>query len=204
MKTGKILQNFWEEEAKKGIHGVVTGANLEASTIASMNLLLKHFNFDNKKILDAGCGIGRLTPTFSLYTNPAEVTGIDWADGMLNEAIKNVPTATFKKAPLWDIPFEDEYFDLTMAFTSLCHVMEDKFQDSLNELARVTKGEIVIVDSTRCSESLFIPHHYSWCRNTTDYTIPDFNLAFKNEYTLGEVTCPDSLRTLLYFKRKED
>ena len=118
MKTGKIIEKFWEEEGKKGIHGVIAGSNIEVSTIASINLLLRHFNFDDKKILDAGCGVGRLIPTFSMYHNPKEVVGIDWSSSMIEEAEKNNSTATFQKAPLWDIPIEDEYFDFTVAFTA--------------------------------------------------------------------------------------
>ena len=138
MKTGKMLENFWKEEGKKGIEGVVAGSNIEASTIASVNLLLRHFNFDEKNILDAGCGVGRLIPTFSLFHKPKEVVGIDWSETMIETAIKNNSTASFQKTPLWDIPFEDEHFDLTIAFTSLCHTMDDRFEDSLKESVILT------------------------------------------------------------------
>ena len=202
MKTGKIIENFWEEEGKKGIQGVIAGSNIEVSTIASINLLLRHFNFDDKKILDAGCGIGRLIPTFSMYHNPKEVVGIDWSSSMIEEAEKNNSTATFQKAPLWDIPIEDEYFDFTMAFTSLCHVLDDKFLDTLKELSRVTKKELIIVDPTTCTDSQFIPSFFMNVRNINDYQIPDFQLKFSHDYVLGPIDCPDSLRTLMYFKRK--
>lgn len=203
MKTGKILENFWFEEGKKGIHGVVNGGNIELSTIASINLLLRHFNFDDKNILDAGCGVGRLTPAFSMFHNPKEVIGIDWSETMIEEATKNITTASFQQAPLWDIPFDDKHFDITIAFTSLCHVLDDKFQDALNELSRVTKNELIIVDPTTCSDSYFVPTFFMNTRNRSDYQIPDFDLVFDHDYCLGPLDCPDSLRTLMYFKRRE-
>ena len=203
MKTGKMLENFWEEEGKKGIHGVVAGSNIELSTVTSMNLLLRNFNFDDKKVLDAGCGVGRLTSTFSLFHKPEEVVGVDWSLNMLGIAEENISTAIFQQAPLWNIPFDDGYFDLTVAFTSLCHVLDDKFQDSLNELARVTKKELIIVDPTTCADSHFIPSFFMNIRNISDYKIPDFNLEFSHDYVLGPLDCPDSLRTLMYWKKGE-
>lgn len=203
MKTGKMLENFWEDESKKGIQGVVAGTDIELSTISSINLLLRHFNFDDKKILDAGCGVGRLTPTFSMFHKPEEVVGIDWSVNMLDQAEKNNSTANFQKAPLWDIPFDDGYFDMTIAFTSLCHTLDDKFQDSLNELARVTKNELIIVDPTTCADSYFVSTFFMNIRNRKDYQIPDFDLSFDHDYCLGSINCPDSMRTMMYFKRSE-
>jgi len=202
----ELLKQYWESQAKLGLDGVVSG-NSDFQWQVTVNYLLRHLDFDDKKILDAGCGVGRLIPTFILFSEPTEVVGLDWSEGMLEAAkltFKDKENISFIQAPMYSIPKEDKYFDMTVAFTSLCHIMDDKFQDTLNELSRVTKKEIVIVDPTRCTEKLFIQKSYMSIRNYLyDYKIPNFVMRYFNEYVFGEANNPDSLRTFMYFTRLE-
>jgi len=81
------------------------------------------------KILDVGCGTGLVS---QLYPN-FDITGIDISDGMLaHNPYKWV------KAPVENIPFEDNNFDFVIC-RSLLHHLEDP-KVGLKEMFRVLKS----------------------------------------------------------------
>jgi ubiquinone/menaquinone biosynthesis C-methylase UbiE len=80
------------------------------------------------KILDVGCGTGFIS---QLYPN-FDITGIDISDGMLE---KN--PFIWKKAPVEEIPFPDETFDVVVCRSLLHHL--DNPDIGLKEMVRVLK-----------------------------------------------------------------
>jgi ubiquinone/menaquinone biosynthesis C-methylase UbiE len=64
------------------------------------------------RALDVGTGTGRGARVIAARFPDVEVTGIDVAPGMIEEARKLVPGASFHVADAADLPFEDESFDL--------------------------------------------------------------------------------------------
>jgi ubiquinone/menaquinone biosynthesis C-methylase UbiE len=79
----------------------------------------------NAKILDLGCGTG--VPTAKLLAGAGcKVIGVDHADGMLELARAQVPGASFIKADLRAVSFDNDEFDAIVALFSL--LMLPKFE----------------------------------------------------------------------------
>lgn len=88
------------------------------------------------KVLDAGCGPGGACSV--LAKGGCIVTGIDLASGMLAEAARNCPEASFIQMDLRNLEFPEKAFDAVCCFYTL-YVLpsEDDVLDALDELTRV-------------------------------------------------------------------
>lgn len=89
------------------------------------------------KVLDVGCGAGFATNL--LATKGHHVTGIDLAEGALEEAKKRDTTKSVEyiKADALKLPFEDQTFDAVLCLDFLEHVEEPK--KVIQEISRVLK-----------------------------------------------------------------
>lgn len=91
--------------------------------------------FHEKTILDAGCGIGRITQSVAKYAN--EVVGVDFSLGvdeayLLNE---NNPNVHIMQADIMNLPFKESSFDYVYS-KGVLHYVSD-VQKCLAELASV-------------------------------------------------------------------
>jgi len=97
-----------------------------------------------ERILDAGCGTGRLAQ--ELAARGAEVTGVDVSPAMLEIARKKMQgkKAVFLRADVTVLPFAPASFDAAVCFTVLEFIPEP--EEALRELWRVIRpgGRMVI------------------------------------------------------------
>ncbi len=109
-----------------------------AETHASFFLPLLKPGF---RVLDAGCGPGTITLGLARRVAPGQVMGIDIEDsqfqGAREEAIRESLNATFQKASIYQLPFEDGTFDAVFSHAVLQH-LSDPLR-ALTELRRVLK-----------------------------------------------------------------
>ncbi|MFI5412909.1 MAG: class I SAM-dependent methyltransferase [Candidatus Micrarchaeales archaeon] len=95
-------------------------------------------------ILDAGCGPGRDVRYF--LDHGYNIIGIDFSDGMLEEARKNVPEGDFQKMSISELEFRDDYFEAVWNCASLQHLKLEDGIKSIKEFNRVLKpGGFVFV-----------------------------------------------------------
>ena len=99
------------------------------------------------KILDAGCGSGRDSNYFKEYG--FDVTAVDAAEKMLQEAKKNVKGVKFKNIDIMKTDFKKDSFDGIWAAASLLHSEKKNVSKILGELKRVLKGEGVLYISVK-------------------------------------------------------
>ena len=98
------------------------------------------------RVLDVGCGTGRLAMTFAQRVAPTgSVAGIDAAPEMIKRATsrarkQEVPVA-FQVAFAQRLPFPDATFDAVACTLALHHVAEDDQQSAVQEMHRVLKPE---------------------------------------------------------------
>jgi 2-polyprenyl-6-hydroxyphenyl methylase/3-demethylubiquinone-9 3-methyltransferase len=99
--------------------------------------LIKHGLKEGAKVLDVGCGAGLATNR--LAKKSYKVTGVDLAEGALEEAKKRDQTNSVQyiKADAYKLPFEDESFDAVISLDFLEHVYEP--QRVIDEISRVLK-----------------------------------------------------------------
>lgn len=95
-----------------------------------------------RKILDAGCGTGRLID--KLLASGANVAAIDISPEMLRIAKKKFQNVKFVEGDVENLPFEDECFDIVIASFLIVHLKNP--QKFFDEAYRVLKpGGIFIV-----------------------------------------------------------
>jgi ubiquinone/menaquinone biosynthesis C-methylase UbiE len=97
-------------------------------------------------ILDIGCGTGRLLRKAARKWPQAGLTGVDPAKGMIEQAEKLTPGATFHLGQAESLPLEEAAFDLVLSTMSFHH-WQDQAQ-GFRQVARVLRpgGYFVLVD----------------------------------------------------------
>ena len=99
------------------------------------------------KILDAGCGRGDFSLVLAHRFPNSKVIGVDFSDKMLklaNELSKGIDNLSFNQSDLLALPFREDEFDITICLNTTHHIHQDDFTKVISELARVTKGTLVI------------------------------------------------------------
>lgn len=108
---------------------------------------------EGKRVLDVGCGDGILS--VAMAKAGAHVTGLDSDPRMLSAARERTSTAhaavTFIEGDARQVPFADETFDVVVAITVLCFVIDA--DRAVREMARVLRpgGRLVIGELGRHS-----------------------------------------------------
>ena len=130
-------QNLWYGFWENSKQYLASGRN---HFKAMMNILdASGFLFREKnKILDFGCGAGRIIRCFKDLKYWSEIWGVDidverilWCQQYLSPPLKFVTTTTFPH-----LPFEDSYFDIIYAGSVFTHV-SDLVEAWLLELKRI-------------------------------------------------------------------
>jgi ubiquinone/menaquinone biosynthesis C-methylase UbiE len=98
------------------------------------------------RVLDAGCGPGTITLGLARAVRPGHVTGIDLEDtqsvGAREEAEREGLNVDFRKASIYELPFENESFDAVFSHAVFTHLSDPVA--TLIELRRVLKPGGVI------------------------------------------------------------
>ena len=150
------LKTYWNKRVEKygpyrsiGSMGYSDFINKQRKKIKfkTLNKIFASLNVDltNKNILDAGCGTG----IYSKYclSKGAKVFAVDFSDRAIDYVLKNKLATEAKVVDLTALPFVDNFFDITLCFSVLYHIINnDGWKRGIKELARVTKrGGLVIL-----------------------------------------------------------
>jgi len=101
---------------------------------------------EGKKVLDIGCGGAR--SSYFFVKRGGSVTGIDYADNVIERNRKIFPEINFEKMDACNLGFPDRSFDLVSAFITLQHIPFNKKALALKEMDRVLKsaGYMIILE----------------------------------------------------------
>ena len=95
--------------------------------------------FPTGKVLEIGSGGGR--DAKELIAKGYEYTGTDVSQGLLEEAKKANPNATFLQQSVYDLDFPDDTFDGFWASAVLLHIPKDRIDEALGRLHSVVRSD---------------------------------------------------------------
>lgn len=135
----------------------------------------------NTKLLDVGCGNGRLADVIQV----ADYTGLDLSSQLLQIAQQRFPDYTFVHGSVLQLPFPDKQFDIVTCVATLQHIPSIEYrQKALQEMARVLKpgGMIFMLNWNLAEQPQYQPYRAD---QTKGYDAGDYLIPWKNDQ--GEV-----------------
>ena len=115
---------------------------------------LSQYIKDGDKVLDLGCGTGRLYQLFG--ENQVEYVGMDNSMGQLEMAREQFPEGNFRFGELTITSLDDEEFDIIYCIAAFHHLPNKELRlKSLREMSRVLKpgGYVVMTNWNLFSDS---------------------------------------------------
>lgn len=105
---------------------------------------LKNWVMAGEKILDLGCGNGRLAELFK--EKNIEYFGVDNSERLIEIAKKKYPRGKFQVAEAFNLPFPDNFFDKVFSLAVLHHIPSYEYRAKfLEEVKRVLKPEGILI-----------------------------------------------------------
>ena len=100
-------------------------------------------SFDNKHILELGCGTAEKTRDIATSGVNRKITAleVDQVAHRINLQISDLPNVTFALSGAQKIPLDDETVDVVLMFKSLHHVPAELMEPSMREIWRVLKPD---------------------------------------------------------------
>lgn len=92
-----------------------------------------------RRVLDAGCGAGRMTVHLRGRHPDLALTGVDLSPAMLREARRIAPDVEFVQGALEALPFVEESFDGVLVWYSTIHTPDAGLPAVFAELHRVVR-----------------------------------------------------------------
>ncbi|HAT03251.1 MAG TPA: hypothetical protein DCS29_00530 [Candidatus Magasanikbacteria bacterium] len=141
---------------------------------------LKKYMKDGYKILDLGCGTGRLYHLFTDFQG-IEYIGVDQSKGQLDLARKEFPQNTYIETEMTELPFEDHTFDSIYCIATFHHLPDEKSRlRSLQEMKRVLKlGGIIIMTNwnlhSKSAQKMIANKKYKVGDEVDDIIVPWMN-----------------------------
>ena len=143
-------KNYAEKILEQTKHDYNLIAGRFSSTRTTRNFIWKDleplvdYTNSGDKVLDAGCGNGRLYP--ALKERNIEYFGIDNSDQLIKIAKEKFPEANFQIADILKIPFPDNYFDKIYCIAVLHHIPSDELRlQAMKELKRALKPKGLLI-----------------------------------------------------------
>lgn len=101
----------------------------------------KHTDLNKKRILDWGCGPGRIIRYLpDVIGNGCEYFGTDYNKAWMDWCRENLPGIEFNNNTLRaDLPYDDDFFDIIYGISVFTHLSEKMHYEWYNELCRILK-----------------------------------------------------------------
>ena len=148
MTMKKDNWKVWDDDKTYGerFFDRITGELPEMESSKAVAKILKKQIYENYNILDVGCGSGHyLKSLLSEIEVPFNYTGVDATNYYIELAKKawvDCSSASFYTGDIFDLPFDDNSFDVVYCCNVFLHLPSIK--KPLEELIRVSKKIVVV------------------------------------------------------------
>lgn len=137
-----------------------------------------------KTILEVGCGFGRnIKFLIESGVSPKNITGADISSEMIKKAKKYIGLRgiSLKTSDVTNMSFHDSEFDVILSHGVLMHVSPQLIHQALDEMIRVAKKGIVIIEQNYGGNEYTFIHNYKKLFQKKDVSI----VEYKNDKQLG-------------------
>jgi ubiquinone/menaquinone biosynthesis C-methylase UbiE len=166
-------KSYWEKRYSKQGKRTVGNNCLSEDEFLNSTMQIESFMFNTfkdcfgyKRVLDFGCGYGRISKMLIKFCS--ELYGIDLASWPIEQAKKLVSAGNFQTYDGQKLPFKDRFFGGFITWTVLQHIHPDLIFLICKELDRITDigSKIILYENT----TLWIEDSdYTWYRSSDDY-----------------------------------
>jgi ubiquinone/menaquinone biosynthesis C-methylase UbiE len=124
--------------------------------------LFKDYIRDNDKVLDIGCGNGRLTKL--IEGKNVDYLGIDYSESLIGIAKEIFPEFKFEAGDLLNLKQDDNQYDAVLLIAVLHHIPSDKFRNqALKEIFRILKpGGKLLMTNWNLWQPRFWHYHFKY------------------------------------------
>jgi len=153
---------------------------LNLCQIVATNLGHEFLRGKENRVLDFGCGWGRITQLLSLYFNPTDIMACDVMDEALNIVKVCKVKASLSKIESWPPTlYQDESVDYIFAYSVFSHLSEDNSWAWIREFHRILRPGGVAFITTRHRNHLDYLQSLHDSKNIPDFARGAYR-AFKN------------------------
>lgn len=176
----QVVNDFWEEQAVP-IH------EQWGNEQHDFQVLSKLFRrYEPKRLLDVGCGSGRL---FSLYSEHGinEIVGVDIAEKALLLAKERYPWITTLQGKVEDLDFPAGRFELAVCNRVLQHIPPRAIEGAIAKLCTISRLVYVneLTASDQLSEAFFMfRHHYPTLFAAQGFALLESDVIERQTYQL--------------------
>jgi len=104
--------------------------------------------FPAKRVVEIGCNVGANLRHFVDVVEPNGLWGVDINEIALTQARAALPTVNIGWAAARELPFRDDFFDLTLSVALLIHQPSSTLGDAIDELVRCSRRFITVIEYT--------------------------------------------------------
>jgi len=126
-------------------------------------------------ILDCATGTGDIAIMMKNKSPITKITGTDFSENMLQEAIKKTSKITWEVQDVMNLPYEDKAYDRSSISYGIRNVAD--YNQALSELARVSKDKICILEFGQPINPIFKSIYFAIMRGV----MPLIGKLFKKE-----------------------
>lgn len=162
-------ENGWQSSAPFWIEHIGEEGDFARQFVLDTPMLQRVKELQPQRALDVGCGEGRFCRMLSHLG--ISTVGVDPVQTMVNHAKQRDPDGHYTVSFAEDLPFEDNSFDLVVAYLTLIDI--DLLQEAVTEMTRVLrpKGRLLIANlSSFYTSSAIFGKRY--CKDTGELLRP--------------------------------
>ena len=156
------------------------------------------------RVLEIGCGIGRLLKPLALERRDLEIHGVDVSTEMIvqgKERLSDFPNIYFSQVNGKDLAlFGDDFFDFIFSYVTFQHIPRDYLRDIFKEVHRVLKQKGIFTFQMQYREDNTSEEPPENDYRTIRYYTPEMlhNMCTRSGFTVQNIQKPQKREGYLY------